>query len=74
MADNKQGTPPPKAVRLDPANKYLPTETAAAYEIVGWKGGPEQNFGRLGNINLEKLGLQRANSLVMKGFKKIKRK
>lgn len=52
----------------------LPKEVAEHYELVGWKGGPVQVFGRFGVVDLNNLTLRRAQKLVKMGFTKLKAK
>jgi hypothetical protein len=52
----------------------LPKEVAEHYELVGWKGGPVQVFGRFGVVDINKLTLRHARNLVNRGFKKLKAK
>jgi hypothetical protein len=52
----------------------LNKEIAEHYELVGWKGGPVQVFGRFGIIDLDKLTLKQARRLERMGFAKLKPK
>jgi hypothetical protein len=47
---------------------------AEHYELVNWKGGPVQVFGRFGVIDLQKLTLKQARRLERMGFAKLKAK
>lgn len=50
----------------------LPDDVAAKYELVNWVGSPRQIFGQLGLVDLNTITLKRAESLVNKGFKKLR--
>lgn len=60
----------PKAVK-DP-NEYLPKAIQAKFEVVNWVGGSLQHFGRFGEIDLTMLSLVKAQSLVRRGFSKLR--
>ena len=49
----------------------LPVEVAEHYDLVGWKGGPIQVFGKFGVVNINTLTLRKAEKLVAKGFTKL---
>lgn len=69
MADNKS-----KTTTLPVSNSLLPPETASSFELVDWKGGAKQVFGIYGTVDVSTLTPAQASRLVMRGFKKIKRK
>lgn len=54
-----------------PTPNLLPDEVAQEYELVNWKGGAVQNFGRFGLVNLNTLTLAQARQLHAKGFSKL---
>lgn len=54
--------------------QQLPSEVAELYELVNWKGGRRQVFGRFGLVDLDKLTVAKANNLAAKGFKKLRLK
>lgn len=47
-------------------------DTAAKFETVGWVGGSKQIFGKFGKVDLAKVTPAQAESLVKRGFKKIR--
>lgn len=56
-------------------NKMLPKEVAAKFEVINWKGGSRQVFGkRFGLIDLTTLTEQKATALVNAGFYKLVKK
>jgi len=57
-----------------PYQPKLPEAVAEHFELVDWKGGPRQAFGRFGVVDLRTITLQRANSLVQRGFGKLRRR
>lgn len=54
------------------ANAF-PKDLAAKYELVNWVGGHIQNFGQYGTIDLSKLTEHKVESLIHRGFKRIRR-
>lgn len=52
----------------------LPKEVSEKFELVNWKGGPVQLFGRFGKVDITKLTVKRAEALVANGFSKLKTK
>lgn len=56
------------------AKAKLSPEVAEKFELVNWKGGSRQNFGRFGVVDLETLTVKHAARLVALGFKKLKAK
>jgi len=52
----------------------LTEETAKDFELVDWVGSHRQSFGKFGVVDLSTLDPKRADRLVKRGFKKIKRK
>lgn len=52
----------------------LPAEVAEKFTLVNWVGGHRQNFGKFGVIDLTKITVDQATSLVKRGFTKLKAK
>ena len=56
-------------------NTYLQPEVAAKFEVIDWPGKAESvNFGRFGDVNLRTLTVAGAESLVKRGFRKLRRR
>lgn len=51
----------------------LPTDVAKKYELVDWKGGSRQVFGRFGVVDLNTLTVKQAEKLVRMGFPKLRK-
>lgn len=47
---------------------------AEKYEVVNWKGGHVQDFGKFGVVDLSKLTIPDADALVKIGFQKLRLK
>lgn len=53
----------------------LPVELAGKYELVDWVGGSRQWFGsRFRTVDLDTLNEKQAESLIKKGFPRLRRK
>lgn len=52
----------------------LPPGVAEQYEVINWKGGHRQVFGRFGEVDLTTLTPKRAERLIKGGFTKLRRK
>lgn len=75
MADKTLSTTTTSSKKdTDPANKHLPAEVAALYEVVNWQGGHRQHFGRYGIVDLKNMTITRADRLVNTKFSKLRRK
>lgn len=58
-------------IKVADPNDYLPEALKGKVKVINWTGGHTQVFGRYGTVNLTKLSLQRATSLVRGGFSKL---
>ena len=52
----------------------LPPEVAEKIEVINWTGGHRQVFGRFGTVDLSTLTIQQAESLIARGFSKLKKR
>jgi len=64
----------PAALSDETQGPKLPTEVAKLYKLVNWVGSTRQHFGKFGIIDLEKMTVGKAESLISKGFTKLKKK
>lgn len=56
-------------------NNFLSKEVAEEFEVINWTGGHKQYFGsKYRTVNLKKLTLTQARSLVNRGFTKLVKK
>lgn len=55
-------------------NKLLTKEVAVQFEVVDWKGGHAQEFGKFGLVDLKTLTIAQAERLVKFGFSKLRKK
>lgn len=52
----------------------LPPEVAEKIEVINWTGGHRQVFGRFGIVDLTTMTVSHAESLIARGFTKLKKR
>lgn len=52
----------------------LPPEVAEKIEVINWTGGHRQVFGRFGTVDLKTMTVSYAESLIARGFTKLKKR
>lgn len=71
----KEQSSNPVVAAVNKQSSLLPAGVAKHYELVNWIGGTRQSFGKkFGIVDLEKMSIARAASLVSLGFKKLRKK
>jgi hypothetical protein len=63
--------PVKKLAPEDPANTYLPADLKGLYQVKNWAGGYRQHFGKFGIVDLKAMTIQRAETLIARGFTKL---